>query len=44
MILKTKQVCVQLPTQADNVALLASSAAAAIDRYLVPVGPTAVNL
>jgi len=52
-----KQVCVQLPTCADNVALPAFAAArraaapcccgagrAAIDRYLLPAGPTAANL
>ena len=52
-----KQVCVQLPTCADNVALPAFAAErraaapcccgagrAAIDRYLLPAGPTAANL
>jgi len=52
-----KQVCVQLPTCAENVALPAFAAArraaapcccdagrAAIDRYLLPAGPTAANL
>ena len=40
-----KQVCVQLPASADNVALLAFDAArrAAIDRYLLLAGPTAAN-
>jgi len=42
-----KQVWVQLPASADNVALPAFAAArcsrAAIDRYLLPAGPTAAN-
>ena len=40
-----KQVCVQLPTSAVNVALPAFAAArrAAIHRYLLPAGPTAAN-
>ena len=42
-----KQLRVQLPTSADNVTLLAFAderpAAAAVDRYLLPVGPTAAN-
>ena len=37
----------QLPTSADNVTLLALAAAcpqaAAVDRYVVPAGPTAAN-
>ena len=49
----TRQVCVQPPTPADNVALLAFTACcgelllgagrAAVDRYLPPAGPTAAN-
>ena len=44
--------CAQLPPSADNVTLLAfaperraavAPAAAAIDRYLLPAGPTAAN-
>jgi len=41
-----KQVCVQLPTSVDNVALLAFAAerrATAIDRYLLPAVPAAAN-
>jgi len=42
-----KQLRVQLPTSADNVTLLAFAderpAAAAVNRYLLPVGPTAAN-
>ena len=47
------QVCVQLPTYADNAALpafarcttlLLSASRAAIDRYILPAGPTAANL
>jgi len=45
-----EQVCVQLPTSADNVTLLAFAAAErraavrrVIDRYLLPAGPTAAN-
>ena len=45
-----EQVCVQLPTYADNVTLLAFAAAErraavrrVIDRYLLPAGPTAAN-
>jgi len=42
------EVCVQLPMSADDVTLLASAAehdtgCAAIDRYLLPAGPTAAN-
>ena len=41
----SEQVCVQLPTYADNVAPPAFAAVgAAIDRYRLPAGPTAANL
>jgi len=48
---RQKQVRVQLPTSADNVTLLAFAAlrrcflaaAAAVDRYCLPAGPTAAT-
>ena len=44
LIANFEHVCVQLHTYADNVALPTSArAAAAIDRYLLPAGPTAAN-
>jgi len=59
--IKSEQVCVQLPTSADNVTLptfaanrhaaapccgtaaAGRPAAAAVDRYLLPAGPTAAK-